>query len=72
MHKNMGLVDDIPKIIIGNKCDLHADREVSSSEASKFALSLGVPLWEVNNASPPLSSVQFGPPLFCRVLVLMK
>jgi len=48
MHKNMGLVDDIPQIIIGNKCDLHADREISSNEATKFALSLGVPLWETS------------------------
>ena len=51
MHKNVGVADIIPQIIIGNKCDLHADREVSSSEANSLASTFGLPLWETSAKS---------------------
>jgi len=51
MQKNIGVVESIPQIIIGNKCDLNADRQVATSEATKLALSLGLPLWETSAKS---------------------
>ncbi|XP_065670293.1 putative Ras-related protein Rab-33 [Hydra vulgaris] len=42
---------DIPRVIIGNKCDLHANREVSSSEANMVALNFGIELWETSAKS---------------------
>lgn len=42
---------NIPRLIIGNKCDLHADREVRTSEAKALASNCGIPLWETSAKS---------------------
>ena len=42
---------NIPRLIIGNKCDLHADREVRTSEAIALASNCGIPLWETSAKS---------------------
>ncbi|EDO44462.1 predicted protein, partial [Nematostella vectensis] len=39
---------DVPKILIGNKCDLGLERTVSSNIARKFADSHNMPLWEIS------------------------
>lgn len=39
---------DVPKILIGNKCDLGSLRTVNSNEARKFADSYHMPLWEIS------------------------
>ena len=41
----------VPQVIIGNKCDLHADRQVRTSEAKTFATHHGLPLWETSAKS---------------------
>ena len=41
----------IPQIIIGNKCDLHADRQVRSSEIKNIANHYGLPYWETSAKS---------------------
>lgn len=41
----------IPQIIVGNKCDLHADREVRSSEVKSLANHYGLPFWETSAKS---------------------
>ena len=38
---------EVPKLMIGNKCDLH-ERTVSSNEARKFADSHSMPVWEIS------------------------
>lgn len=38
----------VPKILIGNKCDLNDERTVSSNLARKFADSHDMPLWEIS------------------------
>ena len=48
---NVNTNSNIPQLIIGNKCDLHANREVSSSEANALAANFGVPLWETSAKS---------------------
>ncbi|XP_057313726.1 putative Ras-related protein Rab-33 [Hydractinia symbiolongicarpus] len=50
-HCNVGSVRYIPQLIIGNKCDLHADREVRTSEAKALANSYGLPIWETSAKS---------------------
>jgi len=42
---------NIPRLIIGNKCDLHAEREVRESEAKALASNFGIPLWETSAKS---------------------
>jgi Ras-related protein Rab-33B len=39
---------DVPRILIGNKCDLGHLRTVSSNAARKFADSYDMPLWEIS------------------------
>ncbi|XP_031549303.1 putative Ras-related protein Rab-33 [Actinia tenebrosa] len=39
---------DVPRILIGNKCDLGNLRTVNSNEARKFADSYNMPLWEIS------------------------
>ncbi|KXJ23936.1 putative Ras-related protein Rab-33 [Exaiptasia diaphana] len=39
---------NVPKIIIGNKCDLGKLRTVNSNDARKFADSYHMPLWEIS------------------------
>ncbi|KAK3724944.1 hypothetical protein QZH41_017154 [Actinostola sp. cb2023] len=39
---------DVPKILIGNKCDLGKSRTVNSNDARKFADSYHMPLWEIS------------------------
>lgn len=51
LHKFVGVVDVIPQIIIGNKSDKHAERQVSSTEAKNFSLTFGLPLWETSAKS---------------------
>lgn len=41
----------VPQLIIGNKCDLHAEREVRSSEAKLLANNHGLPSWETSAKS---------------------
>ncbi|KAJ5070897.1 small gtp binding protein rab8 [Anaeramoeba ignava] len=40
--------ENIPKILIGNKCDLEKEREVSKEEAQKFADKHGIPFIETS------------------------
>ena len=41
----------IPHIIIGNKCDLHADRQVRTSEVKSLANHFGLRFWETSAKS---------------------
>ena len=41
----------VPQIIIGNKCDLHADRQVRTSEVKSVANHYGLPYWETSAKS---------------------
>ncbi len=41
----------VPQIIIGNKCDLHADRKVRTSEVQSLASHFGIPSWETSAKS---------------------
>lgn len=41
----------VPQLIIGNKCDLHAEREVRSSEVKQLAINHGLPFWETSAKS---------------------
>jgi len=40
--------DSFPTCILGNKCDLEKDREVSTTEAKEFADSIGAPFYETS------------------------
>ena len=40
---NVAHSKNIPRLIIGNKCDLHADREVRTSDAKALASNCGIP-----------------------------
>lgn len=40
--------DQIPKLMIGNKCDLIHERVVSSNQARKFADVHNMPVWEIS------------------------
>jgi len=40
--------DAYPVVLLGNKCDLERDREVSTNEGKKFADSLKVPFYETS------------------------
>lgn len=51
LYLHVDLPSDIPLMIIGNKCDLHADRNVLTSEAKALANSYGLPLWETSAKS---------------------
>lgn len=51
LHQNVGVPASIPQLIIGNKCDQHADRAVHTSEARALASSYGLPLWETSAKS---------------------
>lgn len=39
---------NVPKILIGNKCDLGKQRTVNSNDARKFADLYHMPLWEIS------------------------
>eukprot|EP00794_Sanderia_malayensis_P007328 gene7328-8146_t len=41
----------VPQIMIGNKCDLHADRQVRTSEVKSLANHFGMPSWETSAKS---------------------
>lgn len=41
----------IPQLIIGNKCDLHADRQVSETDVKILANNYGLPFWETSAKS---------------------
>lgn len=41
----------VPQLIIGNKCDLHAEREVRNSEAKLLSSNYGIPCWETSAKS---------------------
>ena len=41
----------VPQMIIGNKCDLHADRQVSESDVKTLANLHGIPFWETSAKS---------------------
>ncbi len=41
----------VPQIIIGNKCDLHADRQVRTSEIKSLANHFGMRYWETSAKS---------------------
>ena len=51
LNLNVAVTNNIPQVIIGNKCDLHADRKVHNSEAKALANSYGLPLWETSAKS---------------------
>jgi len=40
--------DTFPVVILGNKCDLEKDREVTLAEAKQYADSIGAPLYETS------------------------
>jgi len=40
--------DSFPVVILGNKCDLEKDREVSTMEGKSFADSIGAPFYETS------------------------
>ena len=42
-------MEDIPKILLGNKCDLACDRQISSEEAKIFPDALGIPYIETSS-----------------------
>ena len=39
---------EVPKLMIGNKCDLIHERTVSSNQARKFADLHSMPMWEIS------------------------
>ena len=41
----------VPQLIIGNKCDLHADRQVSETDVKALASLHGLPFWETSAKS---------------------
>jgi len=41
----------VPQMIIGNKCDLHADRQVNESDVKTLANLHGIPFWETSAKS---------------------
>lgn len=49
-YEHYGLSDEgeVPKLMIGNKCDLIHERVVSSNQARKFADLHSMPVWEVS------------------------
>jgi len=51
LHSYSGRSKTIPQIIIGNKCDLHADRQVRTSEIKGLASHHGLPYWETSAKS---------------------
>lgn len=51
LHSHSSRSKTIPQIIIGNKCDLHADRQVRTSEIKSIASHHGLPYWETSAKS---------------------
>ena len=51
-YDHYGLTDcdgvEVPKLMIGNKCDLIHERIVSSNQARKFADLHSMPMWEIS------------------------
>jgi len=49
-YDHFGFSDDgeVPKLMIGNKCDLIHERVVSSNQARKFADIHNMPVWEIS------------------------
>ena len=47
-YGNYAYGGNVPKIIIGNKCDLGKERTVNSNDARKFADIHNMPLWEIS------------------------
>lgn len=49
-YDHFGLSDEgeVPKLMIGNKCDLIHERIVSSNQARKFADLHNMPMWEIS------------------------
>lgn len=47
-YGNYAYAGNVPKIIIGNKCDLGKERTVNSNDARKFADNHSMPLWEIS------------------------
>ncbi len=43
--------DNVPMVLVGNKCDLEESRQVSTAEGEQLALSLGVPFMETSAKS---------------------
>ena len=41
----------VPQLIIGNKCDLHGDRQVSETDVKILANNYGIPFWETSAKS---------------------
>ena len=41
----------VPQLIIGNKCDLHGDRQVSETDIKILANNYGIPFWETSAKS---------------------
>ena len=51
LHAHSRRSKTIPQIIIGNKCDLHGDRQVGTSEIKSIANHYGLPYWETSAKS---------------------
>ena len=49
-YDHYGFTDEgeVPKLMIGNKCDLIHERIVSSNQARKFADQHNMPVWEIS------------------------
>ena len=47
-YSHYGSQGKVPRILIGNKCDLIEERSVSSNLARKFADQHDMPLWEIS------------------------
>ena len=44
--------DDVPIVLVGNKCDLEKKREVTKDEGAKLALRWGCPFMEISALTP--------------------
>ena len=42
---------DVPMVLVGNKCDLESDREVSTEEGKNLAKSFNAPFFETSAAT---------------------